>query len=240
MRSTSADLHTLTGAYAVNGLSDTERAMFEVHLARCDSCAVEVAELTATAARLGAAVEFAPPPHLRARVLAAAAKTRQLPPRTARLSRARNLRGAGGLLAAACLVVAVVLTVEVKSTQDSDALAQISSEYSRFSNFLSTPDVKLVSATGPDGATGTAVVSASRDELLFLSRDLPAPPSDRVYQLWLIDDHGPRPAGVLPASGSAPLMASGVADVRKVAITVEPTGGSATPTTAPMMVIALA
>lgn len=238
MRSTSADVHTLTGAYAVNALSDTERSTFETHLARCESCAVEVAELTATATRLGAAVEFPPPPHLRARVLAAAAETRQLPPRTARVS--RRLRGTGGLLAAACLVVAVVLTVEIRSTPDTDALARISSEYSRFADFLSTPDVKLVSATGSNGATGTAVVSASRDELLFLSRDLPEPPSGRVYQLWLIDADGPRPAGVLPTSGSAPLMAAGVSGAQKVAVTVEPPGGSAKPTTAPMMVIALA
>ncbi|NKE62613.1 anti-sigma factor, partial [Lentzea sp. PSKA42] len=67
MRSTSADLHTLTGAYAVNALSDTERAAFETHLIRCESCATEVAELAATATRLGAAVDFPPPPQLRAR-----------------------------------------------------------------------------------------------------------------------------------------------------------------------------
>ncbi|WP_086664422.1 anti-sigma factor [Lentzea kentuckyensis] len=240
MRSTSADLHTLTGAYAVNALSDTERAAFDTHLSRCGCCATEVAELTATAARLGAAVASPPPPQLRARVLAAAAETRQLPPRTARVARARSLRGLGGLLAAACLVAAVVLTVQgLGPSEDSDTLAQISREYSQFTDFLATPDVRLVSATGPDGATGTAVVSASRDEMLFLSRNLPAPPTDRVYQLWMIGADGPRPAGVLPATGSAPLMASGVSGAEKVALTVEPQGGSATPTSPPMMVISL-
>ena len=241
MRSTSADLHTLTGAYAVNALSDTERAVFETHLARCGSCAEEVAELTATAARLGTAVDSPPPPQLRARVLAAAAETRQLPPRTARVRRGRSLRGAGGLLAAACLVAAVVLTVQgLGSSGDSDTLAQISREYGQVTDFLSTPDVRLFSATGPDGATGTAVVSASRDELLFLSRNLPAPPADHVYQLWFVGAGDPRPAGLLPVTGSAPMMASGVSGAQEVALTVEPRGGSATPTTPTMMVISLA
>lgn len=240
MRSTSAELHTLTGAYAVNALSDTERTVFETHLARCGSCAVEVAELTATATRLGAAVDSPPPPHLRARVLAAATETRQLPPRTGRVPRARSLRRAGGLLAAACLVAAVVVTAQgLESNKDSDVLAQISREYSQFTDFLSTPDVRLVSAAGPDGATATAVVSASRDELLFLSRDLPAPPADRVYQLWFIDAGDPRPAGLLPATRSAPMMAPGVSGAQEVAVTVEPQGGSTTPTSPPMMVIPL-
>lgn len=236
MRSTTADLHTLTGAYAVNALSDTERAAFETHLVRCTSCATEVAELAATAARLGAAVEFAPPPHLRARVLAAAGETRQLPPRTPRV--ARDWRPARGLLAAACLVAAVVLTVQVTQS-DSGQLTQLASEYGRFSDLLSTPDAKLISAKGPGGSTATAVISPSRNELLFVSRSMPAPPTDHVHQLWLINSTGMHSAGVLP-SGSAPLLAAGVPDPQKVAVTVEPQGGSPQPTGDLVMEIAIA
>ncbi|SES25549.1 Anti-sigma-K factor RskA [Lentzea xinjiangensis] len=237
MRTTSADLHTLTGAYAVNALTDTERAAFETHLLRCESCATEVAELTATATRLGLAVEFAPPPQLRARVLAAAAETRQLSPHTPRLPRARGWGRAGGLLAAACLVAVAFVTVQ-RTGSDDDRLAQLSSQYGRFSDLLSTPDARLVTATGAGGATGTAVVSPSRDELLFLSRDLPALPGDRVYQLWLIDAHGPRGAGVL-ASPTAPHVTDGVSGAQKAALTVEPAGGSQDPTSDPVVVIAL-
>ncbi|WP_103337818.1 zf-HC2 domain-containing protein [Amycolatopsis sp. CA-126428] len=42
---TTADLHTLTGAYAVNALSDLERAQFDRHLNECDACRLEVREL---------------------------------------------------------------------------------------------------------------------------------------------------------------------------------------------------
>jgi anti-sigma factor RsiW len=34
-----ADLHTLTGAYVLHALSESERAAFERHLADCAACA---------------------------------------------------------------------------------------------------------------------------------------------------------------------------------------------------------
>ncbi len=77
------DLHLLTGAYAADALTGAELAEFERHLARCPSCADEVRELRETAARLGMATAIAPPPGMREQVLAAAARTRQLPRRRA-------------------------------------------------------------------------------------------------------------------------------------------------------------
>ncbi|MFD4639492.1 anti-sigma factor domain-containing protein [Lentzea sp. NPDC058436] len=240
MRTTSADLHTLTGAYAVNALSDFERTAFEAHLPRCESCGLEVAELTATASRLGVAVEFAPPPQLRARVLAAAAETRQVPPRTARVPNPRRVRWAGGLLAAACLVAAVFVTVQYTESSQERQLAQLSSEYSRFSDFLSTPDAKLVNGTAPNGASGTAVVSASRDEALFLAKGLPDPGDGKAYQVWRIGaDNDPHSAGMLD-SRAAPVVISGLSGVQKVALTVEPQGGSEKPTGETVMAMEVA
>ncbi|SMD19347.1 anti-sigma factor [Lentzea albidocapillata] len=240
MRTTSADLHTLTGAYAVNALSDIERASFVVHLTRCQSCAVEVTELAATAARLGVAVESPPPPQLRARVLAAAAETRQLSPHTARVPDPRRKRWAGGLLAAACLVAAVFVTVQYSQTGQERQLAQLSSEYSRFSDFLSTPDARLINGRGSNGATGTAVVSAGRDEALFLAKDLPQAPDGHTYQLWRIGADGdPHSAGLLD-SRSSPVVVSGLTGAQEIALTVEPSGGSEKPTTPVVMAMPLA
>jgi anti-sigma factor RsiW len=49
------DVHSLTGAYALDAVSDVERQVFEDHLAACDPCRQEVLELRITAARLGLA-----------------------------------------------------------------------------------------------------------------------------------------------------------------------------------------
>ena len=46
------DVHALSGAYAVHGLADDERAEFEQHLAVCPACREEVAGLQEAAASL--------------------------------------------------------------------------------------------------------------------------------------------------------------------------------------------
>ena len=74
------DLHVLTGSYALDALPDPERAEFERHLQHCSSCDAEVRGLRETAARMAMAQAVQPPPEMEQRVLAAAYRTRQLPP----------------------------------------------------------------------------------------------------------------------------------------------------------------
>lgn len=73
----SADLHMLSGAFALDALSDEEQAEFEAHLEECEACREEVAEMRATLGALGAAYEEAPPAGLRNRVLAQIDQTPQ-------------------------------------------------------------------------------------------------------------------------------------------------------------------
>ena len=79
MRINRPEPHTLTGAYALDALTRADRARFERHLARCEQCAREVRALAEATAALAAAVAAEPPAELMQRVLAAAARTRQLP-----------------------------------------------------------------------------------------------------------------------------------------------------------------
>ena len=107
-------------------------------------------------------------------------------------------------------------------------------------NILGSPDVVRIPLEGQAGApsaSGTAHWSATVG--LVVSADgLPALTPDRVYQLWIIrpDAPGPVSAGFLAlhASGTATL-ASTSADVlvrpATLAVTNEPAGGSAGPTT---------
>jgi anti-sigma-K factor RskA len=81
----STDLHILSGAYALDALSEDEQAEFEAHLAECEACREEVAEMQATLGDVGAAFEQAPPTGLKDRVLAQIDQTPQdvpLQPRT--------------------------------------------------------------------------------------------------------------------------------------------------------------
>ncbi|BCT77680.1 hypothetical protein SCMU_35220 [Sinomonas cyclohexanicum] len=72
-------LHLLTGAYALNALDDDERRLFERTLAFGDPTAEEARELSETAALLAAGTTpVAPPPDLKARLMAQIAVTPQL------------------------------------------------------------------------------------------------------------------------------------------------------------------
>src|SRR5690348_1372714 len=73
----STDVHALAGAYALDALTEFERAAFTRHVAGCEACALEVAELAATAARLADLTAESPPPGLKASVLAEIARTPQ-------------------------------------------------------------------------------------------------------------------------------------------------------------------
>ena len=50
------DVHTLTGPYVLDALPEDERAQFEAHLAGCDFCSTEVAELREAAVKLATQV----------------------------------------------------------------------------------------------------------------------------------------------------------------------------------------
>ncbi|KJY40350.1 hypothetical protein VR46_28145, partial [Streptomyces sp. NRRL S-444] len=74
------ELHTLTGAYALHALTPAEHEVFTAHLADCPSCRQEVAEFSATAARMAAAAALPPPARMKEEVLYGIDSVRQLPP----------------------------------------------------------------------------------------------------------------------------------------------------------------
>ena len=108
---------------------------------------------------------------------------------------------------------------------------------------LSAPDARTTSAATSAGGTATVVASAREGKLVFTSSGLPVLSAQQVYELWLIGQGGARPAGLVPpASGesTAPVLASGLEAGDKVGVTVEPAGGTTSPTTAPIVVMAVA
>src|SRR5215469_6555702 len=96
MRRNRAEPHTLSGAYVLDALSDSDRALFERHLARCLACAREVSELREATTALARASSAAPPPALIQRVLKSAGQVRQLPPAIGGLATGRIGRATRG------------------------------------------------------------------------------------------------------------------------------------------------
>ncbi|MEU6994113.1 anti-sigma factor [Streptomyces sp. NPDC046465] len=243
------DPHTLTGAYAVDALDDEERAAVEEHLTRCDTCAQEVREFTATAARLGQAAAVAPRPGMKDEVLRRITTVRQEVPLATTDPgpgpgpgnvRQRSYRLSRWALAA-CLAAAAGLggTAVWQHQQAQNAREQAQRTQRQADDVaavLAAPDARTRTGKLSGGGNATVVVSASRDRAVFLAAELPAPPRGKVYQLWFDDDGSMRPAGLLnPGKSTDSLLLDGHIDqATGMGITLEPTGGSSEPTSAPV------
>ena len=234
-----ADIHALAGAYALDALPDDERAFFERHLAACDACRSDVAELQATAAMLAGGVAQPPPPGLRDKVLAAVDVTRQLPPERpaedATAARRRPwLRSRVLAPLAACLSLAVIAlsgTVVVLN-QRLDAATAESGDGS-LASVLGAADLQTAELELGAAAPGRFLYSASLDRGVLVAQGLSDPGAHETYELWLIHDGTPVPAGLFrpDPSGIAVADISGIVrGAELVAVTIEPAGGSETPT----------
>ena len=247
---TTVDLHTLTGAYALHALSEDERGEFERHAADCEACAQEARELEAAAARLGLAVSATPRPALKGQVMQRITTVRQEAPHTLPLPRSGNLAARRRRLSrwalAACLAAAAALggTAVWQHDRAQDAREQAREAERRTDELaavLAAPDARTRSARLAGRADGTVVVSKSRDQAVFIASGMAKPPSGKVYQLWFNDGGTMRSAGLMnPArTTEAVLMKGPVDQASGMGITVEPAGGSAEPTSAPLALMDL-
>jgi anti-sigma-K factor RskA len=251
MRFLRHDQHSLSGAYALDALEGgAERDRFIRHLSRCQSCASEVRGFREVSTALAFAAAAEPPPELRDQVLAAAARTRQLPPEIktqgghARPRRTRSwapwVPWISGVVATASIVAAVLFGFAQAHTQQE--LNQAQAENQAISLLLSSPQVTLLSHSTTKGGVATVVLAAARHQLVVVTNDLPALPAGKVYQLWLIGKKKIVSAGLLPPATSgrtAPVLASGVVKGDTLGLTVEPAPGSAQPTTTPILALPL-
>ncbi len=248
---TAGDLHTLTGAYALNALSTREAEEFSRHLAECEACTQEVRELRETAARLALAAAEVPPARLRARVMEALPKVRQLPPggrgsTVVPFAARRRRRRLPYLAAAACLALAAVvggvtLGAQHEVDRQRARAARAEQQAAALSTLLAAPDATFRTTALTGGGTGTIVASQQLDQAAFVYHGLPALPDSRVYELWYSRGGTMVPAGLVEPTGSAgaTLLAGGPHGADGVGVTAEPHGGSDKPTSAPLALVRL-
>jgi anti-sigma-K factor RskA len=222
------------GPWVLGALDEQDARAFALHLEDCPVCRGEVAELQIVADVLPmAAPQLVPPPALKSRIMAVVESEAQLlraagpeadrPPAGARSAR-RERRGLFGwlrplpaaVLATALLALGVVGGVLLSNGDDT----------------TSHPGF------GPKGAQVALRVTGNHGELDL--RGMPAAPSGRVYQVWLI--HGkdkPRPTHTLftvPSDGRARVeILESLKGTDQVLVTTEPPGGSKQPTSPALM-----
>jgi anti-sigma-K factor RskA len=243
------ELHTLTGAYAAHALTHEEVIDFEAHLRDCTSCPQETRELVATAARIGEAEFDPPPPELKARIMAEVSRTRQLPPVGVHAQvvdlderrRNRLLLGIAAAVAALAIIGGGIAGgIAYNANQNTH---RVEADANRIASVLSAPDARTVSASGPDGSRGTAVVSDIKHAAVFSASSWPAAASAKAWQLWVIDAAGAHSAGLLTRRADGTIVPTYAANLpvagANFGVTVEPAGGSKQPTTKPVLLMPL-
>jgi len=226
------DLHTLSGAYVLDALSPDEAEEFRLHLEQCQACRDEVRELQQAAATMGAREALTPPAELRARVLAAADRQPQLPPRVTTLERSRRRRISTRIaMAAAAVVVVVAGAVGIVVSQQSHEQPPVAAAVTQV---FDAPDAKTATVKTANGGRVKVATSAQLSRMAVETAQLPTLTDRHVYQLWAIHNGTPTSVGVVEDLGSGAAMAM-PASGTTVAITVEPSGGSSQPTTKPII-----
>jgi anti-sigma factor RsiW len=255
-----ADIHTLSGAYALNAVNDLERAEFDRHLAECDTCAQEVAGLVGAATSMADSTWSVAPPGMRDRVLREINQTPQVRPGSGRSGfgrsgsgrRAASRRGTGWggagsgqpsrwrtwaptAAAAAILVVAsasgAYLLDQVRDERGQVRQAQ--QQLTGIQQVLGAGDVELNSSQAPGGGRMSVAVSRQQDRAVTTLAGLRAPLPGKCYTLWRMQDGTPVRAGLFDAgqAGGSRLV-DDIGKAQLVALTEE---SCATPPDKPSM-----
>jgi len=230
------DLIALATPYALHAVPDDELAEIERRVTTAppdvaQAFADEVRAVRETMAVMSAGTAVEPPDHLRASLLAEVSSD---PVRT--LSRRIKRWQTIGLAAAAAVIIGlgalgVGIALQPKPTP------------STAEQVFAAPDVRTVSGEIPSGGTATVVFSREKHAGLLVMNNVAPPAPGTVYQMWLIDDKGPKSAGTMDAKNVAPSTTAVLPDLgdsQTLAFTVEPPGGSTQPTSAPFAKLALA
>jgi anti-sigma-K factor RskA len=249
---TTADLHALSGAYALDAVDDIERAAFGRHLAECEACTAEVAEFREVAALLGELAEHPPPVELRSTVLAEVGRTRQASPakkerrEVAPHTRAEQRWRRAAVASIAAAVLAVVGTWAVMDQQLDDQRSQVQvlrADRERIYAVMNAKDVVMRGGNLPSGGRVAAAVSATEHGGVAMLAGLDLPRNGEVYQMWLMDGtKALSSALVVPPglTGGTMLFDNWVPGADAIGVTLEPSGGSPSPTSAPITTFKLA
>jgi anti-sigma-K factor RskA len=217
-------------AYSIGALEEAESASVTAHLRTCESCRTEVEAYERTAWRLAEAVAAEPPGSMRAAVVERARAERPVRRMPARATVAGLFRWPIPAFVPLALAFALVVSLAgyAGARRDADRFA------AAVAGVAAGRVVALLPSADLAQARGVLVQPASGAPYLIL--DLPAAPSGKTWEAWVIRGEQPIAAGLSDGTGVAiltltvPLRAGDV-----VAVTLERAGGAGQPTSNPVL-----
>lgn len=215
------EMHDLIAPYALDALDADEAIRFEAHLETCGSCRAELARLTDDVADLAESVAVVPPARVKESVL------EEIGDRTdATVTPLQPKRSIGWLVAGAAAAMALVFFGLWMTTNSRlEEANQVAAVYEASDATI----LEVDTANGP----ARFVYSPSLERGVFNGGELTRLSESDVYQLWLIGEEGPEPAGTF-MSGQADVLVEATEPGLTLAMTIEPSPGVDAPTTEPL------
>ena len=185
------ELLELATPYALDAVSENERAAIETHIAAAPAAVAasfddEVRLVRETMAVVSASTPVEPPAALRGRLASVSPGLGTL----IRLAHS-SLRGSSRDCHRARRAERRIGVTLHSATVDPGAV-------------LAADDVRTVSGAMPAGGTATVVYSREKNAGVLVMNNVPPPSSGTVCQMWLMGDNGAKLAGTMDAKAVAP------------------------------------
>ncbi|MET8874898.1 anti-sigma factor [Nocardia sp. NPDC004604] len=232
-----ADLLDLAYPYALDSLDTIERRRIERRLEDVDEAiaaefATTVYDLREVLASLTVVDAMAPPPELENALLRALDQSLGTDHHPVR----HRWRGRlGWVTAAAAVIITLGAGVAMVMLHTTAPARGVSTEL-----MLAQPDLRTRLIPVSFGGALTVRTSAGIATAMVSFDGIPAPPDGRTYQVWLVSADGVPHSVAVVVSAAAPSVLTRFDTVDTLAMTVEPAGGSARPTSTPIVSLGLA
>jgi anti-sigma-K factor RskA len=224
----------LKEAYALGALSEEERQEVEDYLMTHPELRAEVDDLRSVANLIALAPqEYEPSPKLRRDLMNRISSSPDATPAadpSPRQSGLWRVFGPGGLAAAAVLAL---VTIGMFAWN-----ASLQEENQTLQGELQGQQTYALEGTGAAQEVQGEVVRLGDERAVLVAEDLPSPPEGETYETWILREDVPEPAGLFEPDdagvAAAPIEGS-IEGADAVAVTVEPSGGSSSPTSDPLL-----
>jgi anti-sigma-K factor RskA len=242
--------------YAVGALEADSCAQLEQHLKQCPACCRELDAMRGDAALLALSVSGpAPPQRSRQRLMAAIGAKEEQPGSFRTIAVRRPWWSFAPAFAALVLAIFAVLllrentnlkqtinTLE-KQLNEADGQNRRAREILALFTASDAVHISLTSTSSPPPPHVKTIYQPRTGRLVLMASNLNPLPTGMTYELWLIPKKGaPIPAGMFKpdAHGMAMMMPENPevpawTEFKEFAVTMEPEGGSAAPTSAPLL-----
>jgi anti-sigma-K factor RskA len=151
----------------------------------------------------------------------------------------RERRSSRWLSVAAAVLAVVAAGAVWRTVALSAQVDSITASAADVSAVITAPDATTVTGGVSTGGRAAVVTSKQRGQAVLVADGLTPAPDGMTYQIWFLDSSGAATsAGFVPAGEhSAVLLQGSPANASAVGVTLEPAGGSAQPTTKPVLAV---